>query len=359
MMSRLDDIDWSALTHAYGPATDTPDHLRALSDPEQGGTALDALYGSLCHQGTRYPASAAATPFVIAQVEAGVQTTALTAFLAHLVAGSPEAARSGQWCDGERIHHWNGTITPIAAPDQDLGYGTTPHLLTTIWRTAAEAMPLWFSLLGHEDAAVRSATALLLGVLTTADGVSEALQAQLSAEPDGCVRADLCNALRTVAPGVVASHLVDPAEPCRFIAAACRPDLEAALPLLRLGLEGIAGLDRVRCASTSGVSIAAAALCLADHDDLVDSVPMLSEVLQRTSGFDNVPLVSALLAAGFTRPLTDSARLTPLQQQILATLVSAPHHWRIGNLLDVFAAYNVPRDRNAVAAMIGAAVPED
>ena len=31
MMSQLDDIDWSALSHAYGSADDIPAHLRALS----------------------------------------------------------------------------------------------------------------------------------------------------------------------------------------------------------------------------------------------------------------------------------------------------------------------------------------
>ena len=143
MMSRIDDTDWSALSHAYGSAADTPDHLRALSDPERAGAALDALYGSLCHQGPRYPASAAAAPLVIAQVEAGGRVAELTAFLAHLVAGAPEVARSGQWCDGARIHHWDGTESPVTDDDQDLGYGTTPGLLAGIWRSAAAAMPLW------------------------------------------------------------------------------------------------------------------------------------------------------------------------------------------------------------------------
>lgn len=359
MMSQLDDIDWSALSHAYGSADDIPAHLRALSSPEQADAALDALYGSLCHQGTRSPASAAAAPFVIAQVEAGVQVAALTALLAHLVAGAPEVGRSGQWCDGVRIHHWDGTETLVADADQDLGRSTTPRLLARIWRAAVAMMPLWRVQLSHDDAAIRSATALLLSVLTTAEGVEALLRDRLSVEPDGAVRADLCNALRTLAPGVVASHLTDPAETCRFIAAACRPDVEAALPLLQLGLEGLEGLDAVRCATTSAIAIAAAALCLAPHDDLVDAVPALSQALLRTSGFDNVPLVSALLVAGFPEPIDASTHLSPLQQQILAALVATPHHWRIGNLIDVFAARNIPRDRSAVAAMIGAAVPED
>jgi hypothetical protein len=71
MLTGVDRVDWSALEHAYGPATDVPRHLRALGSVDSGvrEAALDALYGNLWHQGTLYPATAAAVPFVLDLVD--------------------------------------------------------------------------------------------------------------------------------------------------------------------------------------------------------------------------------------------------------------------------------------------------
>jgi hypothetical protein len=66
-LSDLDGIDWSSLSHAYGPARTTPDELRALTsdDKETRSEALAALTSSICHQGSVYPASGAAVPFLM------------------------------------------------------------------------------------------------------------------------------------------------------------------------------------------------------------------------------------------------------------------------------------------------------
>jgi hypothetical protein len=49
-----EDIDWSRLSHAYGAATDTPAHLRALvsGDTVAQQAALDHLWAAVIHQGT-------------------------------------------------------------------------------------------------------------------------------------------------------------------------------------------------------------------------------------------------------------------------------------------------------------------
>ena len=62
MLAGLDEIDWSALTHAYGGAGDVPEQLRALADPDPARRewAVEKLFSNIFHQGTRYPASAPA-----------------------------------------------------------------------------------------------------------------------------------------------------------------------------------------------------------------------------------------------------------------------------------------------------------
>ncbi|MFI6493946.1 hypothetical protein [Streptomyces sp. NPDC050564] len=64
--AELDDVQWHALTHAYGSAEDVPELIRALyqDDEETAGEAIHELYGNIHHQGTVYPASAPAVPFL-------------------------------------------------------------------------------------------------------------------------------------------------------------------------------------------------------------------------------------------------------------------------------------------------------
>ncbi len=66
MLKALGTVDWGALRHAYGVADDVPDLLRALasSDETQRVEAVKALFGNIWHQGTVYPATAAAVPFL-------------------------------------------------------------------------------------------------------------------------------------------------------------------------------------------------------------------------------------------------------------------------------------------------------
>ncbi|MEU8228448.1 hypothetical protein AB0C12_02475 [Actinoplanes sp. NPDC048967] len=54
---------WQTLTHAYGPAGDVPGLLRSLATGDSA--AADELSDLLVHQGSRYPATVAAVPFLI------------------------------------------------------------------------------------------------------------------------------------------------------------------------------------------------------------------------------------------------------------------------------------------------------
>ncbi|GAA2382883.1 hypothetical protein [Dactylosporangium salmoneum] len=67
MFDRLDEINWAVLNHAYGNADDVPRLLRAAAGPDEheAGAAVGELYSSLFHQGSVYPATAAAVPFLI------------------------------------------------------------------------------------------------------------------------------------------------------------------------------------------------------------------------------------------------------------------------------------------------------
>lgn len=63
----LDEIDWIAMEHAYGPAGDVPGLLRGLvsADPAVREVALDGMYGAVHHQGDVYECTVAAVPFLV------------------------------------------------------------------------------------------------------------------------------------------------------------------------------------------------------------------------------------------------------------------------------------------------------
>jgi hypothetical protein len=64
VLEGLDDVDWTSLTHAYGPADDVPRCIRALASrrKKKREKPLWELFGNIWHQGTVYEATAAAVP---------------------------------------------------------------------------------------------------------------------------------------------------------------------------------------------------------------------------------------------------------------------------------------------------------
>ena len=67
MLEDLDTINWDGLGGAYGPAGDAAEILRGLASPDEGiaGEALDDFFSSIWHQGTVYPVTAVAVPFIV------------------------------------------------------------------------------------------------------------------------------------------------------------------------------------------------------------------------------------------------------------------------------------------------------
>ncbi|XSG77259.1 hypothetical protein ACP8Y2_09645 [Herpetosiphon llansteffanensis] len=67
MTDDLDQIPWHTLSHAYGVATDTPQHLRNLihPDPMVSNQAHSALSASIVHQGGVSEAAIAAFPYLL------------------------------------------------------------------------------------------------------------------------------------------------------------------------------------------------------------------------------------------------------------------------------------------------------
>src|ERR1700746_331359 len=98
-LAALENPDWSRLPHAYGRATDTPGHLRALleEDPDSRKVAMSHLWSAVLHQGTPWTATGPAALVVAGllsdeRIDRGETIRAnLLSFLAG-VAEAPEQA---------------------------------------------------------------------------------------------------------------------------------------------------------------------------------------------------------------------------------------------------------------------------
>ena len=191
MLDGLDDVDWASLEHAYGPAADVPANLRGLlaGTAEQRDRALGGLYGGICHQGTRYEASAPAVPFLLELIEdpATQGRAAILGLVAGLAVGQHETWLPDGFPDEElRAAAAGGAellrdAPPPAEDDEDEDFeGDTRLDYWEAWTSAQRdafaayvdlaaydavgaGLPVLRDLLADGDAAVRAGAAFTLG----------------------------------------------------------------------------------------------------------------------------------------------------------------------------------------------------
>jgi len=198
VLEGLAEVPWATLTHAYGPADDVPDLLRGLrvGDPAVAEQALEDLYASITHQGTRYPATAPAVRFL-----AELATAPDTPNRHHILLLLAYAAVGTDWPslpDG---------VDPGRLGDLAYAPGCGPGRrrdevpwARAAYQAVAQVVPRLLGLLDDDDPRVRRAAAYLVAWFPqhAAAGL-ERLRARLAAEHDPNV-----NATMVVAVGLLA-----------------------------------------------------------------------------------------------------------------------------------------------------------
>jgi hypothetical protein len=110
MLEGLDTINWSSLTHAHGPADDVPGLLRSLrsQDADVRLQASAELHETIWHQGSVYPASAAAVPFLFELLtDPGTAEPEYAVALLGCIATGEGRLQYGLRVDGEqRLRQW-------------------------------------------------------------------------------------------------------------------------------------------------------------------------------------------------------------------------------------------------------------
>lgn len=388
MLERLQTVDWNALTHAYGAAADVPDLLRALADPDRQvrKDAYWELYGNIFHQGTRYPATAPAVPFLLELLgdPATPDRHEILLLVTHLVTGQFSVAADPVMYAGES--------------DARGGDDEYPGILRDVYRAAEAGLSLFVDLVQHaETAAVRGAAAFLLACLWTHAGtIVPVLRRQLGRETSAAGRASLAFALGRLQgaggpePELVRLHTSDPAPVVRLLAAvglarAAGPEVSpAVVDTLIAAVEdpdSVPGYDDLPCgerdlAGDIGYVLRTLPPALGRR-----ALPALCAALGRAEDFGTAGLVEAMLAFAFGEPRAvpedrdedadpdeddeggaptiDPTALTDDQRRVLTVMAETHELWTIGNLFFVLRSYGVPTRREELAALLGVPLVRD
>lgn len=322
-MLGIDRIDWGALRHAHGPATDVPRHVAGLASADAGDreAALEALYGSLWHQGTLYPATAAVTPFLLALVDDDrtPDRPSLLLFLADLGRG--------------------------AAIGDDACYLDTQQAL-------AAGVPVLERRLRSDDEVERISAAVALAWADDGTVLGRRL-----AEGDDAERLVTLYAL-------VAGRVIPPAKALERFLRDTDPGirLAARIGLVRAGsAKALGEISPDAYGLLAEVAATIAPQALPQPIELVDPTTLspttlraLAGVLARaTTARPALPLVSALLEAvlpdGYEEPRSG------LQEEVLAAIAASPGAWVFeGNTLAALAEHGLEVvDRTDLCARLG------
>ncbi|MGI5207160.1 HEAT repeat domain-containing protein [Spirillospora sp. CA-108201] len=316
----LDDVDWAGLDHAHGSAGDVPDLLRALSsaDEDEREAALGELFTNIFHQGSRYEASAAAVPFLLALAsDPGIPERTWPLYLAAALAIGYDEAHLPS---GVAITAWREEAARLRETDpaaeaneqehRDRAY-ERDHFDLAWARRSAEA----------ELAAYDAVRAGLLDGQALLPRLRERLA---GAEPLSRWAAAIALARLGAADAPVIAELA--------ASSASSPETDADAP----GVAYLEGDPRLYSA------LALAAL----EEAPPDAVDAVLDGLSRTSGEASFPMAEAALRLTFRTPalpLPRFADLAPGQQRTVRTIAGLPSESRRwGNLLEILRAWGLP-----------------
>ncbi|MGQ4377367.1 HEAT repeat domain-containing protein [Streptomyces sp. SAS_267] len=179
MINELDVIDWSSMTHAYGPADEIPGWLRAMASPyaairEDG---LSHFYSAVHHQGDVYASTTASLPFLFALADDPV--TPDRASIVHLLVSigrhavercenvcidGPDCTDEPEYTDGP--DYAGSAVVVRERADSFAAYASDDDPL--VRRAAVEGLGLFIDDAGR-------AAALLRDRMSAEDGVRERL----------------------------------------------------------------------------------------------------------------------------------------------------------------------------------------
>lgn len=354
MLENLDTIDWRNLHHAYGPANDVPDLIRALvsNDEEERQSAIFELYGNIWHQDTVYEATAYAVPFLIELLESerAQDKDEILGLLAALANGSSSPALYQKQAHDAVARGVKVYVTLLDHDDPEVRIGVL-YMLSSLPECASEVLPILKGCLEFEqNRQVRASLFLGMGSFS-ADQLqqySQLFQDSIMAESEAPL-VKLAAAIALIR-STGADHTLSPEAMQTVIEAIMHPEeLEPAYEVLPWMHSGFGDdISMILCNLPPAIASAALSLCL--------------EALAQENYWSTVDVISTLLffifdsvAFGFMpgnqgptgHPLTEA------QSTVLETLVACDQLWQNNaNMAAIMKECNIPGGREQLRACL-------
>ncbi|HYF66105.1 MAG TPA: hypothetical protein VD886_24965 [Herpetosiphonaceae bacterium] len=184
----IDTVDWAALSHAHGLATDVPPLLRALlsDEPDHREFACVLLHETVWHQGTIYQASSHVVPFLLQMLRvpdlpAKMEVLAL---LGSIASGGPGILADSDWAREAYAKHGRNFEAAVAEWAE---YAQQAY--AAVW----SGLDAYVGFYSDPDPMIRRCVTNLICLLpaSAAPDVLPVLETQLSEQTDPDIRADI------------------------------------------------------------------------------------------------------------------------------------------------------------------------
>ncbi len=336
MLGGLESIDWRSLTHAYGPADDVPEALRALAEGRASAEDVAGVFwGNIWHQGTVYEATAYAVPFLIELLGSGriKDREWLLLLLNSLATGSSYRAVHGNASSREDPREFEG------ARERELDWVRQAH------EAVGDGIPSYLNLLQNTSPNVRTAAALVLSCFPErAELTLPRLRQRLHGEPRRDVQASilLCLGALRDSEASTSKALAEAArrrrdDPRRLAAALSllwRDKDEAPPAAIRVVQDVLIAPETFPEAyvfsawdvdADPGQTLYEALLLLGQEK----AIPALLDVLDRSEEPADI-LIDFLIEAAFSEhrgAAVEPGRLTPFQKDVLLSFLGLGAFW--------------------------------
>ncbi|HEU4406315.1 MAG TPA: hypothetical protein VFS43_13705 [Polyangiaceae bacterium] len=371
MLEALDRVTWADYRHAYGPAVDVPELLRALAfgDERAQGRAKYALYGNLWHQGTVYEASAHAVAFLIEMLAPGssADKAFVLQYLGDLASGSSYLAAHQGFAAYDGLRDGPEFRAEL---EREIDWVRATH------EAVLRGAPMYLALArGHADPDVRSAAFRLLARFReeAPELAGHALEASRG-DGDEVVRASallafdwLCPEPARVRAECAARLAGDRSEFVRWLAAwawaasAREQTPPAAVDVLATALAVAprfeARLVRLGWFDADATAVTARALGALGPLHARAYVPRLVAALRAAAPSAALALADALLGLAFGAPFKGGsfASMTPPQKAAAAAIATSDQAWALrAALAELLRAYGLPDERGRLREFVGA-----
>lgn len=363
MLDGLDEINWRDLSHAYGPADDVPELLRALAEGNcSAEDAVGEFWGNIWHQGTVYEASAYAVPFLLelVQEEKIADREWLLMLLDSLASGS-------SYLDVHEAMPEQADREFQAGREQEINWVRAAH------EAVAKGIPMYLRLLQNERFQIRTVAACLLSHFPESAGETlTVLRSSLGSETQNDAQASLMLCLGRLGDrdadtgrateAALSAGKDDPRRRAAALALLWRDKSEAAPAAVQVVEDVLAdegGFIPDYAFSVWDIDADPGgtffeALLLRGPEKAVDS---LLSILGRLEDPADI-LVDTLIATSFSasKGAITAGTLTRIQRRILSALLEAEQVWEGEKWTNGFSAewYGLPESREALERLMKA-----